>query len=813
MPPNASGCRRCGTVLEQDALSVVCSSCIIRGYLVDGEEGLLADFTGLGPAPIAQWLHRNADEAFRQLHDAARARRLQVTGLPQHQFTEQLAQAIDSVVARRGGSLEDSERAAARLLAASVGRLNAVLGHWSLLPELSAEERKAAVAGFADGRFDAVRGIDPARLLGLAAQPWCSHAGGGTQRQWISAAAAEAVRSGLARLTGGGPSAIAQLNACLVHAAACIGDEDDFELEDLAGAAGVTLDHLKAMRAEVAGQAKPVRLLQPGAGRRDPKTLDEHAAFRRARTWLGFNLDLHALDGIDQLNAELPGIVDPWVRWAYATAMQGPTWERMLSILLQLGAGRKVRESVLAEARRSGLLAGKPAEAVFEQETAAVSGGGYELRVFRNLFELELKGKPTPSGVGGVASWYDRARAAYFADAAAIGSLAPVRPMLRELRGQPGLPPWLEDLVSGLADFEWSEMLGQAEAMGRGWLVRIVEQVMPGREDPRVAERVRSLLSADDQNLLRELARRAAPGGNPPWFGIKLDAGAEFRLKEAAFASGFIGEPAFKEAIVSHSRPLWDNRDASPDECRTLKALCERCGRSMLGRLRDAEPRSRTLDAFRRSNWRGMLEAECVESSGLPNQAVPMGVVGVSAACAWALALVLACFLAIVLLLGGSTVAPVVMGAAPAQVSPPWQSPELDLTKAGWKRVSDVSGQSAWARRVPAAELRSLLPAGTDAADGRVSRGEALEFVRRFQARLIGPSGDPRGLVRCEVDSRTITWDAEKVIVSLPASTAEMASMATADEAWIDDGASAPFDTGIRRSVIVKVGIPQVDSR
>lgn len=795
MASNASGCRRCGKVLDAEAMSGLCSPCVIRAYLADGDDALLPDFIGLGIPPVAQWFLANPDEAFSQLHDEGRMKRLKAAGLSNHHFAEQLTAAIDATVSRLGGTLDPSERAAARLLAASAGKLTAVHGQWMLMPDLPADQRRVAVAALADGRFDAVRGIDPAQLVCLAAQPWCSQLRGA--RQWFAGATAEAVRRGLDRIAGGGSSAITRLNVCLVHAASCIGDEDDFELRELAEAAGLTDAELHAMRAEVSGRATPAHVLRPGTGTRDAAALAQHAAFRRAREWLGFDLDLNALDEIDRLCAELPAVTDQWVRWAFSSAMVGPAWERMLGLLVGLGDGRKSREAVLAAARRSGLLAGKAAEEAFRAETAAVAGGGYELRVFSQLFEQELKGRQAPGNVAAIISWYERARADYFADASALGRLPTVGGVLRELRGHEDLPYWLGDLVAGLADFEWKEMLAEAERGGHGWIVRLVEQVIPQREDPRLSERVRALLPADDLGLLRELARRAAPGSSPPWYALRLDAGADFRMREAAFACGFLGEPEFKAAIAAHAKPIWDNQEASPDEAKTLKALCTRCGRSMLGRLRDAEPRLRTLESFRRSDWRGMLEAERVEASGLPLRSVPTAILSPVAAISFAAAAVLSCVLIGILLLGGSADRPQVIVRAAAK-SPPWTSPQMDL-RDGWVLVA--GSKVRWARRIPADEIARLVPSSVRGAGDRVGKGVALEFADRYRAALNGPGG------RVKVSAGTRPIDAGKVTVSLPATQSEATACPgiREDEAWILGDADAP---ATRRWIVIILEVP-----
>lgn len=792
--------------LTGEELSPRCFPCTIRAYLVEGDESLQSDFALINAAVISAWFEKHLAEAFRQLHQEDRLRRLRAAGMSPEQFVAPLTSAIESTVKRVGAGLDDSERAAAQLLAASMLKWGGAPGSWLLMPELPIDQRRIAVSAMADGRFDAVRGVHPGQLVRLAAHPALSQMRVAERSKWIGSLAAGAVRAGLARMSGGAPSAIAQFHLCVVHAAACLGDDDEFVLGDLAEAAGLSPQDLQAMRAEVSGAAGLSLVLRPGRGTRRVDELVELPVFRRAREWLGFDLDLRDLDWIDRLQAELPKLEDPWLQWAYAASISGPQWDRMLRLMVELGEGRRSRPTVLDSVRRAGLLEGPGAEDVLRGELDLHGGPGYESRVFRRLLELELRGLAAPAGAEALLAWFEQCRVLYFNQASTLASLPSVHSILRGLRAHPSLPQWLADLVAGLADHEWEQMEAAADRFSpmRGWLVRVAEQLVPERRDPRLAQRIAEMLSAEDQNLLRDLARRAGTGGSPPWFAIRLDPYAEFRIKEAAFQCEFLDEAAFKAAIVAHCRPLLEACDATPEEARSLKILCERCGRFMLKRINDAQPRSRTLDAFRRGDWRGMLDADRVEASGLGETALHEPLVGTVAKASWAVALLLSAALASVLVFGGVGS---VAGPAPRIVAAPVKGERAVFDLPDWSPSPLGPGSPGrWAVLVAPDRMELLLPGAAGAGGGLVSRAAAGEYAARLEKWL---SGFPEG-VRVRAGGRPVRPG--RLRASLPASPAEAGAAAKDLDPkgyWLKGDADIP---GSRRRVIVIIEAPQADS-
>lgn len=808
MPPELPRCRRCGRTPEPESVGGLCCRCVITGYLVEGDETLRAEFAVM-EGPLKSWLANpeNRDVAFQQLHDDERARRLQVAGFGNHVFAEPLVRAIDEAVERHGRLLGAMERAVAKLLAASAGKLAGARGAADLSMGLPSDQLKLAVRGIATGRFDAVRAVRVEEVIRLVSFPWCSQLSRRVPR--LGEVSAEAVRSALDQAAGGGAPLVAQLNVCVVHAASCIGPEEALELSDLASHAGLTSAELAGMCEEVSG-ARPIgQILRRGSGVIDVDALNELLAFKRARGWLGFEFDPRLIELIESLGHELAAAKDPWVRWALSSAITGRDAARMSALLADMGEGRRVRASVLAKVRTAGLLRGTDAQSAFRDERAPCSDGGYALEVFSKCFGEELSGRPVPSPLD---AWYARARSDYFADASALASLPDVRPVLMSLRGRRDLPDWLEDFVNGLVDYGWREMRRQAEGHRQGWLVDLVEQVTPGRADPRLAERVSSLLTPDRRALLEKLSERALTVGNPPWYLVGRDPQADFCLKEAAFKCGFLGEEEFTRAIQTHSRPIWENPEASAEELKEVKALCQRCGKSMLGRLQGAEVRTRTLEAFRRADWRGMLAAERVEASELPHDSVPAGVLSPLAAVSWAVAATLALFMVGDLLLGGSSATP----ASPAVPKPvagtaPWQPVSIDLAAGVWSRLPGRG--DAWARRASADELASIIP-GAGAAAGGVTRGWAAEFVRRFGASIGGPpsleDGRPVGGVVATPGGRAIP--ADKVSFRLPIDKAEADALGGPRESspWKQSDADI---SGARRPVVVVLEIPEGLSR
>jgi hypothetical protein len=716
-----------------------CSNCIIRGFLVEGDESMLPDFVGFGPPRVGEWFSENPEEAFRQLHDQQRIARLHRAGLANHHFVAALTKEADAMVARRGGSLLPHERSVAVLLAASVGGL--MRGQAVVMQDLPAEQRRAAVAAMAEGRFDAVRGLEPGVLVGLAAQPQWSRLP--ANLEWFSRMTAKAVLHGLERASDGGGSAVAKLNVCLVHAAACIGDDGAFELDDLATAAGMAPGELGALVEEVRGRAKPMRVLRPGTGTCDIAVLNDHPHFVRARQWLGVELDPRALEVVRQLGTELASVSDPWVRWAYRSAMAGPTADRMLSLLVDRGEQRRERTVILSEARRRGVLAGESARQVLHDEASGVMAGRAELNVFTSIFEqeLELSRPPALADFGGLGQWYERALTAYFAGASSLGNLPPVEAVLLPLAGQADLPDWLRVIVARLDDDRWNDMRLDAQRYGRQWLVDLVAQEIPERQERSFVLQLSSLLADDDRAVLRDFASRVRERGNPPWYALDLSPkgpGLQFRLMEAAFECRLIPEAQFRDSIVQHSRPIWSSPALSPEDRERARKLCERCGRFMLKRLIDAEPRRQTLDAFRRADVHGMLASARIEASGLPYRSVPTQVISPVAAAGWIAASLLVAIMVADLWLGGRGGAPAA-AVAPATGIKALESRHHTLDKNKWKVISGASsGGTRLARLFDERELAELVPGSAPAA-GNVAYGWAQEFADRFGDSLRGP--------------------------------------------------------------------------
>ena len=741
-PPSQRSCRSCSGSVPPGA--TFCTSCAVLEYLFKGDEAAFNDFLGLQPQDIARYLERDPQNAYRLTHDKALEERLRKADLRADHFAPQVAAAIDATVQRVGLGADPVHQVAARLLAASMMKWGGGVGTWLVLPDLPAEQRRMAVADIALGRFDVPRQASAAQLARLTADPNCSQLR--RSSPWISNLTADAARLGLDVLCRpAGLSAIAELNACLVHAAACVPSEDDFQLADLAAAGGTDVDTLQAMRRELVEQVGSVRLSRPGSGRRDIATLEVQPEFRRAREWLRFDLDLAGLDRIDRLCAELPQQSDPWIRWAYEAAISGSTSSRMLGLLVDIGEERRTRAVVLDKAMRAGLLNGAAALAAFRSETAAAQARGYELQVFSKLFELWLQGRGSEGSGDILKPWFEAARSEYFRSAAALNALPSVAQLLRDLLELPDQPRWLVDLAQGLADFEWKQQRTAANAAGALWLFELVEQAIPERSDPKRSVQAFETLRTEDRAMLAELARRAQRGGGgAPWYTLDLGEDVELRLREAAFAANFLDEAGFRPAIVKHIARIRASRDMPVTEQERVKSLSERCARFMLGRLKNAQPRSRTLEAFRLGDWRGMLEGERVVDLGLPMNGVPQSIPSPVAIAAWSMAILLTIVLLGMVVLGGvSPQASASAGNFPAAGAVKrWAEVRPAVLQLDPKDWSPVQGSPrCWVRRMTADELVALVPECADSPTAKVQRDVALTCAERMKASVAGYIG------------------------------------------------------------------------
>lgn len=740
-PPSPRGCRSCGGSVS--AGTTFCNSCAVLEYLFKGDEAAFNDFLGLQPAEVAPRLEEDVSKTYRLTHDESIEQRLQRAGhLPVH-FSPQIAKAIERTVDRFRVGVDPVHWLAAKLFAASRMTWGGGSGSWLIRPELPDKQRRMVVADIADGKLDVPCQVTAGELVRLVANPNCSqlrhHA------PWVFTLTGDAAKRSLSSLsTAAELSAIAQLNACLVHAAACVPSDDDFRLADLAAAGGTDIDTLQAMRRELVEQGSITRLSRPGAGRRDIAELEVQPEFRRAREWLRFDLDLAGLDRIDRLCAELPQQSDPWVRWAYEMAISGSTSAPMLGLLEGLGEERRTRAAVLDKAMRAGLLGGPAALAAFRAEAAAAPALGYELQVFSKLFELSLQGRGPEGSADILKPWFEAARAEYFRSAAALGALPSVVQVLHDVLQLPDQPRWLLDLAQGLADFEWNAQRKAAKAAGVGWLFELVEQSIPERSDPKRSAQAFETLRTQDRAMLSELARRAQRGGGAPWYLLDLGDDVELRLREAAFAAGFLDEAGFKPAIVKHIARVRASRDIPAADQERVKALSERCARFMLGRLKNAQPRSRTLEAFRLGDWRGMLEGERVADLALPMNGVPQRISSPVAIAAWSMAILLATVLVGMVSFGGAS-PDVSAGAGNLPSDGPverWSEVRPAVLQLDAKEWSPVQGSPrCWVRRMTPDELVALVPGCADVRTGKFQRAVALACAERMQASFAAYSG------------------------------------------------------------------------
>ena len=226
-------------------------------------------------------------------------------------------------------------------------------------------------------------------------------------------------------------------------------------------------------------------------------------------------------------------------------------------------------------------------------------------------------------------------------------------------------PPALAPLAERIRQQRRARERGRAETYNRAWMFDLVEHVDRNVDDPESWDSGRGILTGEDREVLRRLASRmAAPTSNPPWYAIDSGLATEFRMREAAFSLGFLRETEFKEAVKKHALSILEAGNFAREREPELRRLCERCGRLTLGRLKDSQPRSRTMEAFREGDARAMLEGEAAPEAGAPVDNVPLSLLSPVAIVALAVLGTCVLVMAGLLLFGGSDVPGARLGSA-----------------------------------------------------------------------------------------------------------------------------------------------------
>lgn len=651
-------------------------------YVFDASEAAFDDASVVDIEDARRLLRDSPDLAFRLLHDESAESRLKQLDYSMRDFVRESCEAVDIIVGRHEARLEPCVAVAARLLCASMMAWGGGSGKWLILPKLEAQERRRAVAAIQRGEFASVQSLGAPQLLRLVVDHRVS--GFRQVSPWLHDLTRRAVVAALGSMpTRGGALPVAEFRIMALHSWCChYGEDESSERDDLARAAGATSPLFQSLRDRI-DASEPVDDLWAAPAAIDWERLEQYRHYDRSRRWLGLEINQSAIALCAALRAELANLSDPWVRWAHAGAIEGPSSRRLFGLLVELGEGRTSRGRLMAELWRQGLLEGDAAIGALDSEVPPDRVDVTSI-AFRKLFVDQIRSGGFGELPPALAAWFEDARTAYFGSAPSLARHPLEGPALQELRINP--PRALQALRDRIIAAEREVLLRKAKAINRDWMFLLVEHAERNPADPFRWDDGRGILVASDRDTLLKLVERkasAAPG--PPWFGIESDLDTEFRLREAAFALKFLDGPAFRNEVKKHITAILASSGMRGGAERELEHLCKRCGRYCLGRLSNAQPRFRTLEAFRRMDAHAMLESEAGSEVVMPVSDVPASIRSPLAMAALGTAAGVLVVLATLLAAGGTRpefFAGMGVVAAPgAGGSSPTKEPHLKLTK------------------------------------------------------------------------------------------------------------------------------------
>ena len=642
---------------------------VFARFVFEGDEAAIEGAALVDMEAIRAALREAPELAFRLLHDRAAADRLtRGFDCKVRDFSSEVESAIDVIVGRASAHAEPRVACAARLLCASGLNWGGAPGRWlSPLPQLAEAGRASAIAAIGQGDLTAVSGVQPAGLLRLVVDPRASQF---IQKSpWLSSLAREAVTCALRDMRAdGGAIQIAELRVIALHAWCCCDPDDDVTQREIGRFAGSDAADMQALREAIlaAGDASGLWSI-PGPVHWEQFL--EHRMVERARRWLDFKVDQGAIELCVRIRDELPSVVDPWVRWAMAHAVDGAFGQPVFGLLVELGEHRRDRARVLGELWARGLLEGDSAVEVLRSELPPSDARSDEREAFIALFSQRVLRGSLEGLPPALDAWFRDSCAAYFRSPAALQALAPIKPELEALFRNPRPPAALVPLIELLRRARRNSDRVNARKANREWMVNLVEFVEAHPDDRESWDAGHGVLLLPDQEVLAKLVERMnGPTSFPPWYALDEGLSCDFRLREAAFRLGFVPADAFKEVVRKHAKGIIESAGLSGARAVELRDLCERCALCVLGRVKNAQPRSRTMDAFRLGDARAMLEGEAAPDVSAPPQIVPLSVVSpVTAVCAAAVVLIAVSLLS--MLAFGGTAVPTGGAVGRAQVS------------------------------------------------------------------------------------------------------------------------------------------------
>ncbi|NBX33267.1 MAG: hypothetical protein EBR07_11180 [Planctomycetes bacterium] len=183
------------------------------------------------------------------------------------------------------------------------------------------------------------------------------------------------------------------------------------------------------------------------------------------------------------------------------------------------------------------------------------------------------------------------------------------------------------------------------------------------------------------------------------------------------------------------------------------------------------------MDAFRRADWRGMLEGERAPTVIIPFENVPQRIWSPVAAACWFIAAAAATAIMFAIVPPAHSAIPVPTKDVLAMATVAGTPTRFDADKGAnpWTKVPGIG----WSHVLDDSELRRLLPIARIDALGAVSAAVALEACSRMQAEF---SGYSEGLL---LPGESTSLTASKFVVRLP-KTADEAKSAGASTVWTE---------------------------
>lgn len=689
------------------------------------------------------------------VHDDERIRAFKRRGWQLRKFRAQLLVAIDALVTQAGsaGKVDEYGAAVARLYAASLmewsgGRK----GDWLVGGgEISPSDRRAAVAGFGAGRFDAPQSVRPHRVARLL----LSRDAAVEADPWLKAAMANAIRAALSMLHPTGQFAVnAQIRACALLALSALPEDDDDNKyrDELLSAAGITVTECERLREEIRGEAGVPSLFSTAGRDADLEALSRLRSFMGAVDRLGLVLSPVDVRFKMRLEAELGEISDPWVQWLYRTALSANVASaRAMATLQAAGADRSRRSSVLAKLLDEAIIPQQDASAIFLAEMQALPSS-LAVRVFRSIFEVvQLRQDHAAARElesTALAGWYVDARSRYVRDPRELLQLQDDRDLanylMTALRSST-VPKALASLAGDLAQILEAADRSAAAALGRGWMFDLVKFCGRRMSDPESWDGGRRVLTPDDLRFIVELVAAsnddAKDSTRRSWFSVAMPPAREFRLADAAMHVGCLDASSFRARVQTAAESLRHETGLSNEQRALLEPLITSCVSHALGKGNEIAVNWRLLDAFRRLDAREMLQSTERSAIELPRKGFDGSVIGRRSALYWSVAGFVAVTSIAMTIVPGPPVPPVLSGAKSVPVSAVLRPRAMPLSLAspvGWQRLDKF----VWARLVPSDEILRLVPgavpSGGAAAplQSRSPAAIAQEYVERLQLEL-----------------------------------------------------------------------------